>query len=544
MNTRLSYLLVASLSFVLAVAPVTVSAAGTIEGAIAFWGDPAGGTHVEIAAHSNPDGPPDASVMAAVPADTFSLAVDDGTYYIAAVMSPDGVFGQPRPEDVLVWYDADGDGDRDSVTVNGGTVTGIDIDMGRVYVDVDASGAGDGSSWSDAFTDLQDGIDLAVSGVEVWVAEGTYVPGTSRGDSFTPKAGVRVYGGFEGTETSRLLRDWIAHPTVLSGEIGSPAATDNCYHVVRADNANTTAMLNGFTVTRGYANGAGDDGHGGAVRAVGGGVSLLNLSVVDNYAGFFGGGVYSASPGTLYIVNCRFRDNQAVMHGGGAHIDAASGVASMLVNAVFTGNTAFRGGGIAVEGQVFAPGLQPRLVNLSLANNSAGVGGEGGGIFTNTTTYSPPGGAPVDIENCVLWDNTGTNPQITAFGGSDPPVVDSSLVQGGWAGPGSHILTVDPSFADDELRIAPDSPVIDAGDSTALPYDLVDLDEDHWTDDLIPKDLDGNWRREDVPSVPDTGVPDGDGRTVDMGAYESTVLFSDDFESGDTSEWSAVVGEL
>ena len=50
----------------------------------------------------------------------------------------------------------------------------------QLLVDVDAVGANSGSSWADALTSLQDGIDLAVSGIEVWVAEGTYVPGASR----------------------------------------------------------------------------------------------------------------------------------------------------------------------------------------------------------------------------------------------------------------------------------------------------------------------------------------------------------------------------
>jgi hypothetical protein len=533
--TRIDVLVLATL--VATLAPLAVSAQGSIQGTVTFWGDPGTGTLIQVGAHSDPNGPPDVDQFVSLPGGAFALPVADGTYYIAAVMAPDGSFGEPRPEDVLVWYDADGDGDRDSVTVTGGAVTGIDIDMGLVYVDIDATGANDGSSWADAFTDLQDGIDLAVSGIEVWVAEGTYVPGTSETDSFVPKAGVRVYGGFAGLETMRVQRDWNANPTVLSGEIGGAPATDNCYHVVRAGSANVTAMLNGFTITRGYADGSFNDAHGGGVRAIGGGVSLVNVSLVDNYAGSFGGGIYTDSPGTVYAVNCRFNGNQAVMHGGGAEIDANSGVPSMVVNAVFTGNSAWRGGGIAVEGQVFAPGLQPLLVNLTLSGNSAGS--EGGGIFTNTTTFSPPGGAPINIDNCILWNNSGPNPQISVFGGSEQPVVSYSLIEGGWAGTGN--IDADPSFADAELRLNLDSPVIDAGDSMAIPDDLVDLNEDHWDDGMIERDLDMNWRRENIPYVPDTGIHDGEFRTVDMGAYEAwdpAVIFFDGFEWGDTSEWS------
>lgn len=533
---------IASATFLLILVAASASAQGTITGAVAFWGDPGGGAQVEVAAHADPFGPPDANTFVALPGGAYSIPVADGSYYIAALMARDGVFGEPREEDVLTWYDGDGDGAADTVTVSGGTVTGIDVDLGFVYVDADATGGNNGSSWADAFTGLQSGIDLAVSGVEVWVAEGTYVPGANRSDSFLPKRGVRVFGGFAGGETVRQQRDWVAHPTILSGEIGSAGATDNCYHVVRADGANVSAVLNGVTITGGYANGGGNDGHGGAVRAVGGGVSLVNSTITGNYAALYGGGVYTDNPGTVFAVNCSFVDNQAALHGGGANIDAGSGVPSAIVNSVFTGNTAFRGGGLAVEGQVFAPGLQPLLVNLSLSGNSSGSAG--GGIFTNTTTFNPPGGAPVAIENCALWGNSGPSPQIAVYGGTDTPVVNYSIVQDGWGGPGTQVLNVDPRFADAALRIGLDSPAIDAGDSTAIPTDAIDADEDHWVNEPINVDRDMNPRPENVPQVPDTGIPDPWGLTVDIGAYEAVdpnLIFWDDFESGTTDGWQVVV---
>src|SRR5690606_29599772 len=64
------------------------------------------------------------------------------------------------------------------------------VDMGgyefmpRLYVDRDASGNNNGSSWSDAFTSLQDALLLAYDGSEIWVAEGIYTPGANVGDSF------------------------------------------------------------------------------------------------------------------------------------------------------------------------------------------------------------------------------------------------------------------------------------------------------------------------------------------------------------------------
>ena len=528
-------------SLILALAPLGASAAGTIEGTLTFWGDPGGGTQIEIGAHSNPDGPPDATDFVSTSGGAFSISVPDGEYSLSALMARDDDFGEPRPEDVLVFYDADGDGDSDTVTVSGGAITGIDIDMGFVYVDLDATGgATNGSSWADAFLDLQDGIDLAVSGIEVWVAEGTYVPGANRSDSFATKSGVRVFGGFAGGETVRQQRDWSTQPTILSGEIGDGAATNNCYHVVRAEGSNPTAMLNGVTITRGYANGGPPDNQGGGVRARGGGVTLANVTLIDNYASSMGGGISTSTPGNVVAVNCSFVSNQAGLHGGGFYMDANSGSPNMAVNCVFTGNSAYRGGGIGVEGQIWISGSDPVLVNLSLSGNSAG--GEGGGIFTNTTTFNPPS-APVTIENSILWGNTGTNPQISYW--NTAPTVNYSIVQGGWTGVGTNNLSSDPSFTDADLRINLDSPAIDAGDSTAIPMDDMDLDEDHWTDEPINVDADMNWRPENIPYVPDTGIPDVWGLTVDMGAYEAwdpALIFWDGFESGDTWEWDDVVG--
>ncbi len=518
-----------------ALTPLAAFAQGTIEGDVTFWGDPGGGTQIEVAAHSNPTGPPDTSVFVSIPGGAYTLNVSDGVYYIATLMSRDGVFGEPRDEDVLVWYDADGDGDRDAVTVSGGAVTGIDIDTGFVYVDIDATGgANNGSSWTDAFIDLQNGIDLAVSGIEVWIAEGTYVPGASRSDSFLPKPGVRVFGGFAGGETARQQRDWLTHPTILSGEIGAAAATDNCYHVVRAEGSNPSAMLNGVTITRGYANGGSGDDQGGGVRARGGGVTLANVTVLDNYA-TTGGGVMVNLGGTVKAYNSSFINNQAPGFEGGAYYgNTSSSQPLTLVNCVFTGNSAWRGGGISLT----STGLQPVLVNLSLSGNSAA--GEGGGIYVNTS-------AQFTIHNSILWGNTGPNPQISAYAGVGWPIVNYSIVQSGWTHGGTHIIDQDPSFADSALRLNLDSPAIDAGDNAAVPLDLHDADGNHWTDEPLGLDRDFNWRTRNIPYVPDTGNAGPGDPVIDMGAYEAfdpALIFWDDFEEGDTDDWSNVVGGI
>ena len=67
-----------------------------------------------------------------------------------------------------------------------------------IYVNQSAAGNYDGTSWTDAYTDLQSALTAATSGEEVWVAAGTYKPtaGADRIATFQLKNGVALYGGF------------------------------------------------------------------------------------------------------------------------------------------------------------------------------------------------------------------------------------------------------------------------------------------------------------------------------------------------------------
>lgn len=148
---------------------------------------------------------------------------------------------------------------------------------------------GDGSSWSNASGNIQDMINKASPGDEVWVAGGTYYPekenewGSLRDRAFKLKPGVSLYGGFSGTEYSvqerkKIDRDkngkieaWeFQYETVLSGEgnikdiiIKSDAGQiveilnkdDNCHAVVTISNASgiyrNSFYFSGFTVVNG-----------------------------------------------------------------------------------------------------------------------------------------------------------------------------------------------------------------------------------------------------------------------------------------------------
>ena len=91
-------------------------------------------------------------------------------------------------------------------------LTGVQVDTARAAtvcrVKIGATGLGDGTSWANAYSDLQMALSEPTC-TEIWVAAGTYKPTktTSRTWSFTLEDGVELYGGFKGTETARESRN-------------------------------------------------------------------------------------------------------------------------------------------------------------------------------------------------------------------------------------------------------------------------------------------------------------------------------------------------
>ncbi|NQT93685.1 MAG: EamA family transporter, partial [Lentisphaerae bacterium] len=118
------------------------------------------------------------------------------------------------------------------------------------YVDLNAGGDNSGTNWANAYENLTNALAKTGSGTNLWVAEGTYYPGTNRLNTFQMKSGVNLYGGF--TNGMSLLgdRDWTAYETVLGGDIGVAGDyTDNSAHILNgADNS----TLDGFTISDGY----------------------------------------------------------------------------------------------------------------------------------------------------------------------------------------------------------------------------------------------------------------------------------------------------
>lgn len=210
----------------------------------------------------------------------------------------------------------------------------------RIYVDAYASGAGNGTSWQNAFTDLQAALFAAQSGDQVWVALGVYKPtdGYNREISFKLKSGVQLYGGFSGVETELEQRNWERFKTTLSGNIGlanDPA--DNSYTILFIEKSDKECVVDGFVLTGGRADNSdpfvspySNEKSGGAIYASAEGNAVYpvvrNCNFENNFAREFGGAVYlftgEGKDEMLPVENCWFVNNRA--EGIQKKIDAAN----------------------------------------------------------------------------------------------------------------------------------------------------------------------------------------------------------------------------
>ena len=322
---------------------------------------------------------------------------------------------------------------------------------------VSPSGTGTGVSWSAAMGDVQAAIDAAVSGDQVWVMAGTYKPHASdRNVSFTLKAGVRLYGGFQGTEIDlgdRVLfdadgnskvEDWeFQYPTVLSGEIQDDGdGTNNSQHVVIIPTAaDENSLINGFTIEGGYADvtTSTNDGpnvcgagilalEGRVARCIvqnctayssssdlvsGAGIFALGVPIyktklekctstnTSGSASVFGGGVYGNSKTLLdycKIVSCSVESGGSrYAEGGGAYLMASHMLNTQVLNCSAAGNG--YGGGISTINST-------TIVNTVVANCTSNF--YGGGMYVTGESY---------VANCVVARCSVTGPTPASGGG-------------------------------------------------------------------------------------------------------------------------------
>ena len=303
-----------------------------------------------------------------------------------------------------------------------------------LYVKAGASN-GNGLSWATALGDPGQAMAAAAYQCqEIWVAGGTY----SLSSSCAIKPGVSLYGGFNGTETSRAQRDWRANPTVIDGRGGRIFDSQWCDSATRLD---------GFTLTG-----------GSPAISIGFGapdiencVFWSNGSAVEYRGGRDQTGRNFVS-GPARVANCRFEHNGTSLKVGGANVS--------VIGCLFANNQAWTPA-VSVGYDVLEVPGAVKLIQCTLADNG---GNAYGGAWCDR-------GGTLEIVNSIVWNNSPA--QVGNSGGS--LTVSNSLVQG-WEGAG--ILDAAPLFAQPGLdyHLTAQSPALGAGIPAAAAGMTADLD--------------------------------------------------------------------
>ena len=202
----------------------------------------------------------------------------------------------------------------------------------RYYVDAQANGSPDGLTWTTAFLDLHDALALALPGDEVWVAQGTYRPSATgdRHARYQLSSGVKLYGGFAGTEMLLAERQPGPYPTILSGDVGALGdSLDNTYTLLYLAYPDTATLVDGFTLRDAVAN---------------------DPAALPDEPGQAGAALYvQGTDGTAYptIRHCRFEYNTAQSLGGAVFVNGggSGSVAPFFEDCQFFYNRAVQNGG-------------------------------------------------------------------------------------------------------------------------------------------------------------------------------------------------------
>ena len=277
----------------------------------------------------------------------------------------------------------------------------------------------------------------------------------------------------------------------MSGDLDGDGELNsgNAYHVVYYRYP-TGAILDGFTITLGYADGplndpGRPDGMGGGLYSAGN-VTVRNVTFTDNWAKL-GGGMWLKFH-DFALSNLTFAGNQASEDGGGLYNE---GTNAALTNVTFHDNSASGNGG-----GMFNDGGAPTLRNVTFKDNSAVHGGAMGNASSVPT-----------INDSILWDDTGGEIYNSA---SSPVFVDSLVGDSGGS------ASWDSDFGADGGGNVDGDPLLGPLASNPGPT--------NYTNTMALGNgsaaVDAGGANSTCASTDQRGVTRPDGAACDMGAYE------------------------
>lgn len=275
-----------------------------------------------------------------------------------------------------------------------------------LYVDAAAPAGGNGSSWSQAFRDLQDALALAkidpnpAKQYDIRVAQGVYTPDRGTGNramTFLVASGMTLTGGYAGMNAANPdLRDPSQFVSVLSGDLNRDDApgfgntTDNTYSVVRIEpiryplTGQPEIVIDGLMIT-GANDSTGVYGGGGGISISSSNktVRIANCHILNNRSRY-GGGVYSSSP--VRIEGCVIAGNRATTSAGGG---VAASEVEIHASRIVANAASGAGGGVQANTLT--------ATSTEFSDNASSL--RGGGISC----------ASASLDRCVIAGNSATS---------------------------------------------------------------------------------------------------------------------------------------
>ena len=361
-----------------------------------------------------------------------------------------------------------------------------------IYVNPNATGSNTGSSWANAMTSLSETLVKAMfcrDIKEVWVAEGLYFPAfNSEGDSigvnrsalFRVVSDMRIYGGFNGTESSIEERDIPSHPTILSGDFnqndnGFTLMGENTYRIVVAPRA-FNFLLDGLILEGANGNPISD---GGGAFGLGFGSGKINQCIIRNNLN----GRVLHNNGTLEISNSQFLENRSYQQYGGI----IENTETLDLNNVFFYNNEYnndagvlRNAGTASMGNCVVTGSAYN--GASTTNTSAAIYNLGDISILNCTIAGNEVGLNANSGTGTMINNIFWNYDIEFYNGQ-AYAPSYSIIQDGYPVNTNGNIDQDPQFVnlsnpfgfdgiagtiDDGTNILSASPAVDGGDPTMV----------------------------------------------------------------------------
>jgi hypothetical protein len=263
-------------------------------------------------------------------------------------------------------------------------------------------------------------IDQANPGNTIQIAAGTYT------ESFIIDKSLSLRGDGQGST--------IIQASAVPGVAGERVITIAAGLVVE---------ITAVTIRHGQVTGGGAAGEGGGIFSSDSTLALSNVTLAANEARS-GGGLYNKNGGFIDLNSVTFSGNRATAVGGGMRNFSSS--SSRLVDVVFIGNEADRGGGMAnntgfhelvgvtftenvarLGGGLYNVNSSPELIDVIFDSNNADD--NGGGLYNN-------GSSPALVNTTFTENKAGNGGGVYNFSNSFPMFssvvfIDNEAIGGG-----------------------------------------------------------------------------------------------------------------